>query len=302
MLRGLVDARDDERDRCWRQRRARRYRVQFSRRARALDRLAPILDECAFWRDESSASPDVETYSALVPGMATIPGAMLVGISSPYRRGGLLYEKWKAHYGKDDDDVLVIVAPSRVLNPTLAQKLIDDEMARDPAVARAEYLAQWRDDISTFLPREFIDSSVDVGVIVRPPVPGVSYRAFADPSGGVGDAFTCAIAHAEGDEEILDCLIEICRHSTPPSDVTTIAQTLKPYRLAEVTGDSYAAGFVVNAFAQRGHHLSSFRARSQRDLCRRHAAVHLGARAASRQSSSRHSTREPRTQDVTGRA
>jgi hypothetical protein len=26
-------------------------------------------------------------------------GAMLVGISSPYHRAGLLYRKWKAHYG-----------------------------------------------------------------------------------------------------------------------------------------------------------------------------------------------------------
>ena len=116
-----------------------------------------IFDEAAFWRDESSASPDIETYNAVVPGLATIPGAMLIGISSPYRRGGLLYEKWKAHYGKNDDDVLVVVAPSRTLNPSLDQKLVDDAMARDPAVARAEWLAEWRDDVSTFLPRELID-------------------------------------------------------------------------------------------------------------------------------------------------
>jgi hypothetical protein len=45
--------------------------------------LLAILDECAFWRDDSSATPDEETYRALRPGMATLPGAMLVGISSP---------------------------------------------------------------------------------------------------------------------------------------------------------------------------------------------------------------------------
>ena len=71
-----------------------------------------ILDEVAFWRDENTANPDIETYSALLPGMATLPGAMLIGISSPYRRGGLLFQKWKDHYGKADDDVLVIQAPS----------------------------------------------------------------------------------------------------------------------------------------------------------------------------------------------
>ena len=37
----------------------------------------------AFWRDENSATPDVETYNAVEPGMATMAGAMIVGISSP---------------------------------------------------------------------------------------------------------------------------------------------------------------------------------------------------------------------------
>jgi hypothetical protein len=212
-----------------------------------------ILDECAYYRDDNSASPDTETYSALVPGLATIPDAMLIGISSPYRRGGLLYEKWKAHFGKDDDDVLVIQAPSRTLNPTLDQKIIDAAMARDPQVARAEWLAQWRDDVSTYMPREIIDASVDIGVTVRPPTPGAKYMAFADPSGGVGDSFTCAVSHAEGDTVLLDCLVEIQAPFNPTTATTTVAETLKAYGgCTEVTGDRYAASWVVEAFAKQG--------------------------------------------------
>jgi hypothetical protein len=41
-----------------------------------------VLDECAFYRSSESLSPDYETYNAIVPGMATISGSMLVGISS----------------------------------------------------------------------------------------------------------------------------------------------------------------------------------------------------------------------------
>jgi hypothetical protein len=78
-----------------------------------------ILDECAYYRDENSASPDFEVYRAIVPGLATLPSAMLVGISSPYRKAGLLYEKWKAHFGRDGEYVLIIQATSRRLNPTL---------------------------------------------------------------------------------------------------------------------------------------------------------------------------------------
>jgi hypothetical protein len=45
--------------------------------------------ETAFWRDESGANPDEEIFRALRPGMSSIPGAMLLNGSSPYRRGGL---------------------------------------------------------------------------------------------------------------------------------------------------------------------------------------------------------------------
>lgn len=44
--------------------------------------LAAIFDEIGFWRDEASASPDVEVYRAVLPAMATT-GGMLVAISSP---------------------------------------------------------------------------------------------------------------------------------------------------------------------------------------------------------------------------
>ncbi len=57
--------------------------------------LAAILDEVAFYQSESSSSPDIETYRALMPGLATLPGSMLIGISSPYRRAGLLHQKYK---------------------------------------------------------------------------------------------------------------------------------------------------------------------------------------------------------------
>jgi hypothetical protein len=62
-----------------------------------------ILDECAFWRDETSSKPDEETYKAIIPALASIPNSMVIGISSPYRRSGLLHSKFKKHYGQNGD-------------------------------------------------------------------------------------------------------------------------------------------------------------------------------------------------------
>jgi hypothetical protein len=92
--------------------------------------LAAILDEVSFYQSDSSTSPDVETYRALMPGLATLPDSMLIGISSPYRRAGLLYDKFKANYGRPGD-VLVVKAPSILLNPTLDQSIIDQATIKD---------------------------------------------------------------------------------------------------------------------------------------------------------------------------
>ena len=49
-----------------------------------------VLDEVGVWKSETTMAPDVETYSALTPALARIPGSMLIGISTPFRRRGLL--------------------------------------------------------------------------------------------------------------------------------------------------------------------------------------------------------------------
>ena len=211
-----------------------------------------IFDECAFWRSETTSNPDVEVYAAVIPSLATVDGSMLIGISTPYRRAGLLWQKHRDHFGQDDDDVLVVQGPSRLFNPTLDQRIVDEALARDPAVARAEWLAEWRDDIATFINRELIEFAVDLGVTVRPPVAGISYRAFCDPSGGMSDLFTCGIAHAEGEIAVLDCLLEIAAPFNPTTATGDVAKTLKSYGLSEVVGDRYAASWVVDAFSRHG--------------------------------------------------
>jgi len=213
-----------------------------------------ILDEVAFWRDEESANPDIETYNALIPALITIPDAMLIGITTPYRKAGLAYQKWKQHFGKDEDDALVVKGPSTAFNPTLPQSIIDAALAKDPEAGAAEWLAEWRNDISGFLDRELIEASVDRGVIVRNRQPGAAYVAFCDPSGGRGDAFTAAVAHADSktNEIVLDALYERRPPFDPSQVVAEIAGTIRAYNVAQVTGDRYAAEWVVSAFKKAG--------------------------------------------------
>ena len=79
---------------------------------------AVLCDEIAFWRqDETSANPDVEILRALRPGMASIPGSVLLMASSPYAKRGELYAAFRRHFGKDDARVLVWKADTATMNP-----------------------------------------------------------------------------------------------------------------------------------------------------------------------------------------
>jgi hypothetical protein len=93
----------------------------------------PFCDELAFWPTENSTDPDYEILDALRPG-ATINGAMLLCASSPYSRRGALWDAHRRHYGRDDDPILVWQAPTREMNPTVPQRVIDDAAERDPAM------------------------------------------------------------------------------------------------------------------------------------------------------------------------
>lgn len=210
-----------------------------------------IFDEVSYWRDETSATPDEETYRAIVPGTATVAGAMVIGISSPYRRAGLLYRKYRDHYGRDGD-VLVIKAPSIVLNPTLDQAIIDQALADDPAAARSEWLAEFRDDIDNFVTRETVDAAMVPGRFELPPIGGQTYCAFVDPSGGASDSMTLGIAHVDAGQAVLDLVRERRPPFSPEDVVEEFAAALKAYGVTVVHGDRYAGEWPRERFRVHG--------------------------------------------------
>ena len=211
-----------------------------------------IMDEAAFYAGDDAASSDREVYNAVLPGLSTVPGSMLIIISSPWKRSGLLYELWAKYFGTDDPDILVVDGPSTVFNPTLDPRIIEDALARDPEAARAEWLAEWRDDLTGFIGRELIEAAVDRGIVVRPPVAEMQYHAFADPSGGRSDSFTCGVAHRDGDMAVLDLLYERRAPFNPTEVVEEIGKLLAGYRIRAIVGDHYAARWTVEAFAKVG--------------------------------------------------
>ena len=217
--------------------------------------VAAILDEVSFWRSEESAAPDTETYSAILPSLLTTNG-MLVGISSPYRRMGLLYNKHKRYFGTDSDDTLVVQGSSLTFNRTLNADAIQAQREADPTAARSEWDADFRDDISGFLDDALIDRAVDHSrPLELPPRSDIFYRAFTDVAGGSkgGDAYAICIAHKSKEGRLIVDVVRARPGPFDPAEVTKeYAELCKQYRIRSIVGDAYSSEWSASTWKKEG--------------------------------------------------
>jgi hypothetical protein len=221
------------------------------RSVRGRSLLCAIFDEVAHWKDESTSTPDVETHAAVTPGLARVPNSMLALISTAHRRSGLLWNRFKEHYGKESD-VLVVKGATLQFNPTFDEETIKAAIQSDPQLYGAEYNSEWRSDLQAFVSRDAVEACVVERRYELAPIPRISYHAFVDPSGGSSDSMTLAIAHKEGERVILDLVREWRPPFSPDGVVRECAEVLKMYGVKTVTGDRYGGEWTREPFIGRG--------------------------------------------------
>ena len=216
--------------------------------------IGAAVDEVAFWQSEDSANPDREVLLALRAAMASQPEAMLVGLTTTYARRGEVWRIYEQHFGNDGSaDVLVVNGPTRALNPTISQRIIDAAYEEDPIAAAAEFGGEFRRDVETYLSREALDAVVMRGRLEQPPEAKHHYMAFVDAAGGSGkDSMTLAIAHREGDQAVLDCVRETRPPFSPDATVEAFSTLLASYRITRLTGDRYAGSWPAERFEKHG--------------------------------------------------
>lgn len=132
------------------------------------------------------------------------------------------------------------------MNPTLPQHVVDDAMRDDAEAARAEYLAEFRGDISTFLDADLVAECTRPKPLELPVASGLAYQAFVDPAGGGADEFTLSIGHRDGETIVIDLVRG--RHGSPAGIVAEFATILKRYNIHRVTGDRYAGRWPRDEF------------------------------------------------------
>jgi hypothetical protein len=222
------------------------------RTIRGITAVAAIAEEASMWQSDESRNPDKEILAAVKPSLATT-GGCLFAIGSPHARRGETWATFKKHFGANGNPaILVANGATRTFNPTIKQSVIDRAYEDDTAVAASEWGGQFRNDLESYISPDTIDACTMRDVTEIVPVPGVAYSAHCDPSSGQQDSFTLAIGHVEGEIAILDYLYERRPPFSPAAIVAEVCDALGVYGLATCTGDRYAQGFVMDAFASHG--------------------------------------------------
>lgn len=227
------------------------------RTTRGYTLIGVVAEEVAFWlNDETGANPDSEVLGALRPGMATVPGALLLGLSSPYAAKGELYKAHTKYTGTEDPTGLAWNADTLSMNPLVDPAVITQAFADDPIAAASEYgqggSVSFRRDVESLFDPEAVRAVTVQGRRELAPAEALRYVAFVDPSGGSSDSFTLAIAHREGERAVLDVVRETRPPFSPEQVVADYAALLQQYRIYTVTGDRYAGEWPRERFAIHG--------------------------------------------------
>ena len=151
--------------------------------------------------------------------------------------------------------VIYLQGPSRLLNPTLDQGLIDAAYEEDAEAAAAEWGGLFRQDVSAYLTDDVIERALCPGERSRPHFSDYRYVGFVDPAGGVagGDSMTVAIAHqGERGRLFVDQLLAV----DPPFDteaaVERCAMALKSFGITNAQADRYAGLWPAQSFQRHG--------------------------------------------------
>lgn len=141
------------------------------RAVRAYSVAAALCDEIAhWWNDTTNANPDVEVIRALRPGLGKVPGSKLLAATTRWTEEGQAYEIHQRHYGNEGSQhILVVDAPTQVLNPSFDAATIAIAEGEDAESAASEYRQSWRVAGGTLVHAAAYDACVDTGVFERTP-------------------------------------------------------------------------------------------------------------------------------------
>ena len=216
-----------------------------------------VIDEAAFLPADAdgAASPAEELVRAVMPGLARVPGSLLWVSSSPYRKAGFLYDALRRWHGDDAAPVLTWQAPTRAMNPTIAQRVVDEALADDATAARSEWLGEFRDDIASYIDLDTLRRVVIPGRGDLPRAPGVQELAFTDAATGAGrDSWATAWGYRDAatGHAVVTGLLEFTPPFSPEACAQQLCEALRARGITRVVGDRFGGLWVTERLRVHG--------------------------------------------------
>jgi hypothetical protein len=207
-----------------------------------------VLDEVALFAAETEGATvnAEELLRAAEPRL--VKGGQVWLISSPFGPSGLLWDIYRAHFGKPGR-VLVVHAPTQSMNPAFPLEQIEELRATKPDVAAREFDAEWLEPDTAMYPHAQLDAARRSAPLEEAPIAGAAYYAGQDPASRA-NAYTLVIARAEVEKgETKRVVVAFCRQwvgsKKRPLDLDAVMNEIAGicgrYRVRKVASDGYSA-------------------------------------------------------------
>src|SRR5262249_30087033 len=143
-------------------------------------------------------------------------------------------------------------ADTATMNPQVDKQEIEQAYRDDPSSAAAEFGAEFRGDLESFVDREILEKCVTFGCHERVPIQGMQHYGFLDAAGGSGtDSMALSVGHREKDGVVVVDAIRERRPPFSPSEVVAeFSETLKSYGIVKIVSDKWGGDWPGEKFRE----------------------------------------------------
>ena len=191
-----------------------------------------------------------------------LPGAQLCGIGSPWAPFGPAYRVVSEHWQAPSAQRVVIRAVGPAMNPVYwTPERCEELRRRDPLAFRTDVLGEFADPEASLFSADDLAPVTRRDAVELEPEPGHHYVAAMDPATRA-DAWTLVVATRRRDgvlQVVMARQWQATRGSplSPDAVLSEVAEVLRPYDVARVATDQWAADALTDIGARHGIYLAS---------------------------------------------
>jgi len=191
-----------------------------------------------------------------------LPGAQLCGIGSPWAPFGPAYKLVSEHWQAPSRERVVIRAVGPAMNPVYwTPERCEELRRRDPMAFQTDVLGEFADPESSLFQAEDLAAVTRRDVVELRPEAGHHYVAAMDPATRA-DAWTLVVATRTKEGKLAVAMARQWQATrgaplSPDDVLREIAEELKPYNVARVATDQWAADALADIGARHGLYLAS---------------------------------------------